>query len=118
MTTNTPDPEGTNSVASVFLFLSNGNSGVSSSNFLFLSSLASFGSETSDFTESFSESFSTLTETISALFSTFSDELFSSFTESSSVLISGCWITASSIVLEKQNVFLSFWTSLEQIWII
>ena len=92
MTTNTPDPVGTNSAASVFLFLSNGNSGVSSSNFLFLSSLASFGSETSDFTESF-------TETISALFSTFSEELFSSFTESSSVLISGCWITASSIVL-------------------
>ena len=99
MTTNTPDPEGTNSVASVFLFLSNGNSGVSSSNFLFLSSLASFGSETSDFTESFSEAFSTFTETISALFS--------SFTESSSVLISGCWITASSIVLKKQHVFLS-----------
>ena len=99
MTTNTPDPVGTNSVASVFLFLSNGNSGVSSSNFLFLSSLASFGSETSDFTESFSEAFSTFTETIS-------EELFSSFTESSSVLISGCWIIASSIVLEKQNVYL------------
>jgi hypothetical protein len=105
VTTNTPDPLGTNSVASVFLFLSNGNSGVSSSNFLFLSSLASFGSKTSDFTESFSEAFSTFTETISALFSTFSEELFSSFTESSSVLISGCWITASSIVLEKQNIY-------------